>query len=578
MFSRKIQAVKVILSFLFVVCFGSCHEETGGDRRPTQEEFDQVVEINEEGMDYFISLRNKTGDINYAIEETAARLRSQAGVRSVYVSGSEVITVGFASGMFGHLLLKSGDVSHSSFYRSYMQDGRKNAGVERNALIEGGKALILLPMCWTFGDENSLPIIRDALFKETDNFQIEQRLNKEANIDAFWNMYQYNVVYIHTHGMHTKKGNKTAEVLVTGTYISKNFSVTDNSYFTTGFDIATVEKNMKGTVSGQCNIPEWDMTEDDCHEENGKTVCPSISFLAISQNYFKNMPNFSSDTLVWVNACSSYKEGLLAKTFTNRGAGAYFGWDNTNNTFFSSLMIENMFPLLTKTNVSFAEVMNSKVINIEGTDYSANELFPAAKFVNADNEWGFGYNCEPNANEPDECEVLSHVPDYSIRDYVVSPRISNPDFVLNPSPSDNCSEEICNEVDDDCDGLIDNTVGFTSGAWCGRGTHNQYNFGEYTMDIQMFFSGGFGPDYYFDANMLWSGIFSGENTSYNGSLICNRVTWEDGSVIWVGDRQHFAHGYYVADFSFNETSLTGFWYYEDGRVGSEFLLTRYECP
>ena len=103
MFSRKIQAVKVILSFLFVVCLGSCHEETEGEWRPTQEEFDQAVETSEEGMDYYISLRNKSGDINYAIEETAIKLHSQEGVKSVYVSGGEVITVGFASGMFGHL-------------------------------------------------------------------------------------------------------------------------------------------------------------------------------------------------------------------------------------------------------------------------------------------------------------------------------------------------------------------------------------------------------------------------------------------------------------------------------------------
>ena len=301
--SNKIILAVLILSMIALI-FSGCGGGGGnpvvppGDEVTLEEEYNTITQIGGSAAEEFLNFESTYGE-EQALQKTVDYLNQQEGIENVSLDEeSGNISFEFENGHLGTIITY--DVTKSS--KLDAGKGELPFPIERIKHLSKGtptkeKALLLNPFPSIFVG-NSAQYIKGKL--EAIGYQCDYYEGEEVTVELMKNMEDYGVIYIDTHGG------------VVNTHYGKEV------------DFVIGQKGSKQLYE------QYD--SDLMLHRLGHVWIPSLSL----SHYFCILPHFIGkyaetsypNSLIYIDACNSYKNPTMAEAFKDEGAYVYCGYSS----------------------------------------------------------------------------------------------------------------------------------------------------------------------------------------------------------------------------------------------------------
>ena len=269
-----------------------------GDEATLEEEYNNITQVGSSAAEEFLNFEDTYGE-EQALQKTVDYLNQQEGIENVSLDEeSGNISFEFENGHLGTIITY--DVNKSS--KLDAGKGEFPFPIERIKHLSKGtptkeKALLLNPFPSIFVG-NSAQYIKGKL--EAIGYQCDYYEGEEVTVELMKNMEDYGVIYIDTHGgvVNTNYGKEV--------------------------DFAIGQKGSKQLYE------QYD--SDLMLHRLGHVWIPSLSL----SHYFFILPHFISEyaetsypkSLIYIDACNSYKNPTMAEAFKDEGAYVYCGYSS----------------------------------------------------------------------------------------------------------------------------------------------------------------------------------------------------------------------------------------------------------
>lgn len=320
--------------------------------------------INEEEAERICNIQNAAGELYDTLsrqgEPAAAQqvitwLSNQEVVQNCGLSGDGSIWIEYECGMEG-LLLVPYDITVRTFTSSVSSglDTPLNRRVELmppSALTSTSSRVgILLPFLFNGVSERIGNKVQEAILRSGyREDQIDVYKGPNVTLDIMRQIGSYGIIFMITHGGISRFN----QWLFTGEKVTAKKLVTE---WATSFGIGI------GWVKGEL-------------------------FFMVNSRFIRDLRFPGS--LVFLNACHSLKREDLANAFLESGAKVYFGWSDmtfAQENMFVGRVSSVIFDLLSYPGVTVTEAYNARVIQLQGSDYSINDLYPVTLYQDEDGD------------------------------------------------------------------------------------------------------------------------------------------------------------------------------------------------
>jgi len=304
-----------------------------GDETTTEEEYNIVTEIGGSAFEEYLNFKDTYGE-EVALQKTTDYLNQQEGIENVYLDEeSGNISFEFENGQLGIIITY--DVTQSPKLEA--DNGESSLPIKGiKYLLKGTptekKAFLLRPFPSMF-DLNSAQYIKGKL--ETIGYQCDYYEKGAVTVDLMKNMEDYGIVYIQTHG-----------------------GIADTDY-----------GKQVGFATGQKVTEQlYKQHYNDLDQNRLAIVWIYSSYLSSlvdkKSPYFGIFPNFIykysetpyPNSLIFIDACDSYRNSTLAQAFIEAGAYVYCGYSTP--IFFFNNSEQKVFNYMVDNAKSIQEAVN----------------------------------------------------------------------------------------------------------------------------------------------------------------------------------------------------------------------------
>ncbi|HEY6802079.1 MAG TPA: choice-of-anchor X domain-containing protein [Pyrinomonadaceae bacterium] len=308
-------------------------------KQPSNRELEQLIQTQHNGAQDFLAKQRMLGD-KAARTSVVTNLRQQSNVSDAGISSDgQTIWIRYKNGLEANILTgppntKGGGRKSTLLNNLPFSPISSGSPCECNGNTSQTKSkpLVLAPFFEHFtpydeSDEIS-KLLSTTCLESTYGGQVRTIKNSAANVDTMKNLYQYNVIYISTHGG-----------------VDSHDQV----------EIATGEK---ATIISQIKrFPDWLMGRITAVQtsDGGSYWAINPKFV----NYYAK--GRFNNSVVYLSACLTFgsdgRNQTLADTFKNNGASVYMGWQESVGSDFAY-----------STGIAFFnKLTNSKLVNTERT-------------------------------------------------------------------------------------------------------------------------------------------------------------------------------------------------------------------
>ena len=278
---------------------------------PTTEELGRSLRTQQNAGESFTSLRKRIGD-ERAREEVVSNLRKEANVRAAGISSDGyTIWIKYANGLEANILTGPVNTKHSKSSLPIFNPNLLGPSVPNgsgcscnNTATPKVKPVVLAPFFDQFSPADESDVVAQALtntcLEPSYAGKVRAIKNTAVNVEIMKSLYQFNVVYVSSHGNVNSEGNVqiTTREQATTLSILRHFS------------------------------DWWNGRITPVYIGDGKEYWAVTSKFVdhYSQRRFKN-------ALVYLSACLTFgpdgKNFTLANAFRSNGVDTYFGWQES---------------------------------------------------------------------------------------------------------------------------------------------------------------------------------------------------------------------------------------------------------
>lgn len=329
---NKIILIILILSIITLI-FSGCGGSGGGnpivppiDETTTEEEYNTVIDIGDLTFEEYLNFKDTYGE-EVALQKTVDYLNQQEEIKNVYLDeGGGAISFEFKNGQLGVIITY--DVTKSPKLEA--DNGESLLPIKGiKYLLKGTptekKAFLLRPFPSMF-DLNSAQYIKGKL--ETIGYQCDYYEKEEVTVDLMKNMEDYGIIYIQTHGgiadtNYGKQVGFTTGQKVTEQLYKQHYNDLDQNRLAIVWIYSSYLSSLVDKKSPYFGI------------------FPSFIYKYSTHSY----PN----SLIFIDACDSYRNSTLAEAFVEAGAYVYCGYstpvfffNNSEQKVFNNMIDEAM--------------------------------------------------------------------------------------------------------------------------------------------------------------------------------------------------------------------------------------------
>ena len=335
----KIILTILILSMIALI-FSGCGGSGGGnpvvppvDETTTEEDYNTVTEIGGSAFEEYLNFKDTYGE-EVALQKTIDYLNQQEEIKNIYLDEEGgTISFEFKNGQLGVIITY--DVTQS--LKLEADNGEPSLPIKGiKYLLKGTptekKALLLRPFPSMF-DLNSAQYIKGKL--ETIGYQCDYYEKGEVTVDLMKNMEDYGIIYIQTHGgiADTDYGKQVG--FATGQ------KVTEQLYKQHYNDL---DQNQLAIV--------WIYSS-----YLSSLVDKKSPYFGIFPNYiYKYSETPYPNSLIFIDACDSYRNSTLAQAFIEAGVYVYCGYSTP--IFFFNNSEQKVFNYMVDNAKSIQEAVN----------------------------------------------------------------------------------------------------------------------------------------------------------------------------------------------------------------------------
>lgn len=320
------KSLKLVVLVLFIVtvaffagCGGGITPPITPDLPDLEEEYNTITQIGDSAAEEFLNFEDTYGE-EQALQKTVDYLNQQEGIENVSLDEeSGTISFEFGNGHLGTIITY--DVTKSPKLEA--GKGEPPLPIEGiKHLFKGTptkkKALLLQPFSLLFVG-NSAQYIKGKL--EAIGYQCDYYEGEAVTVELMKNMEDYGIIYIDTHG-----------------------GVVNSRY----------GKELDFVVGQKGNEQLYEKYASDLNNHYlSHAWIPAFSL----SHYFAILPHFIwryaetsyPNSLIYIDACNSYKNPTMAKAFVEEGAYVYCGyssfimaWNYSEQTVFDNMIDEAM--------------------------------------------------------------------------------------------------------------------------------------------------------------------------------------------------------------------------------------------
>jgi len=320
--SNKIILIVLILNMVALIFTGCGGNPVvpPGDEPTIEEEYNTTTEIGNQASQEYLNLEDTYGK-EQALQMTVDYLEQQTGIEAAFLDEeSGTISFEFSNGMLGAI------ITHDTTQeKSIVEDKVKSSSPigKINFLLKGTpteKKAILLCSDLTPPFGGSSQHIREKL--ESIGYWCRYEEEENVTVELMKTLSEYGVVYIDSHGGIYKTKYENLVFIITGQKVTTELF---NKYY---YDLK----------SYQTLIRTWPVYDPFYWSTPTFAILP-----AFITKYTASYP----DSLIYIDACDSYKNPTMAQAFIDAGAYAYCGystkimaWNYSEQTVFNYMVDE----------------------------------------------------------------------------------------------------------------------------------------------------------------------------------------------------------------------------------------------